>query len=224
MEKVALAFVDDHPVLLDGLTRIFGALDDFEITAKGCCAADAIRLPSVERIDVVVLDLNMPGNAFEAIAAITSTFPHTKVVVFTASITIDHAVQALEAGANGYVIKGSTADELADAIRSVVNGQTFITPSFASKVINALSNPAVRNVAAQAIKLSIREEQVVRLLVRGRTNREIAQQLAISEKTVKHYMTVLMQKLNVRNRIEAVLAVQKLPTPNRELPPRLYPN
>ena len=91
-----------------------------------------------------------------------------------------------------------------------MDGETFISQSFASKVIMALRNESMRRIAAQAIKLSIREEQVVKLLLRGRTNKEIATGLGITEKTVKHYMTVLMQKLQVRNRLEVVIAAQKL--------------
>jgi DNA-binding NarL/FixJ family response regulator len=211
MSKISLAFVDDHPILLDGLVRIFSGFEDFTVIAKASSAIDATKIPSLKKTDVVVLDLNMPGNAFEAISKISTEHPETKVIAFTASVNIDHAVQALEAGASGYVLKGSTADELVEAIRSVVRGETFITQSFASKVIQALRNSSLRKMAAQAIRLSVREDQIVRLLLRGRTNKEIANQLSISEKTVKHYMTILMQKLNARNRIEVVLAAQNLP-------------
>ena len=92
----------------------------------------------------------------------------------------------------------------------MLTGETFITPSFATKVIVALRDASLRKLAARAIKLSIREDQIVKLLLRGRTNKEIANQLNISEKTVKHYMTLLMQKLNVRNRLEVIIAAQKL--------------
>lgn len=210
MKRVSIAFVDDHPILLDGLMRIFSGYDDFEVVAQGASASDAVHLSSAKALDVLVLDLNMPGEVFKAIATITDNCPHTKIIVFTASLGIDHAVQALEAGASGYVVKGATADELVDAIHTVLNGETFITRNFATKVILALRDASLRKIAAQSIRLSVREEQIVRLLLRGKTNKEIANQLAISEKTVKHYMTLLMQKLNVRNRIEVVLAAQKL--------------
>lgn len=116
----------------------------------------------------------------------------------------------LEAGALGYVLKGSTFEELTEAIRVVHGGDTCITPSFASKVIAGLRMASLRRQAARAIRLSAREEQVLRLLLRGNTNKEIALALSISDKTVRHYMTVPMQKLNARNRIEVVLAAQEL--------------
>lgn len=155
------------------------------------------------------MDLNMAGNAFDAIAEI-SRKSKTKVVVLTASTGVDHAVHSLDAGAHGYVLKGGSADELIRSIRSVLDGQTYISQEFASKVISALRDESVRKAAAKAIKLSIREEQIVRLLLRGKTNKEIANALKICEKTVKHYMTVLMQKLNARNRLEVVIAAQKM--------------
>ncbi|MEF9606103.1 response regulator transcription factor, partial [Paracoccus sp. PXZ] len=117
-----------------------------------------------------------------------------------------------------YVIKGSTATDLAEAIRTVMRGETFVSHTFASKVIAALQNASLRKRALQAIRLNMREEQIVRLLLRGRTNKEIGQQLRISEKTVKHYMSILMQKLHARNRIEVVLAAQKLQAEAQEPP------
>ena len=210
MGRVSIAFVDDHPVLLNGLAHIFSEIARFEVLAVGRCASDVVALATAQHPDVVLLDLNMPGDAFAAIARIRELSPQTKIVVFTASAGIDHAVRALEAGATGYVLKGSTDDELMQAIDTVLAGETFITPSFASKVIAALRAASIRRTAALKVKLSVREDQIVRLLLLGRTNKEIAQRLQISEKTVKHYMTLLMQKLQARNRVEVVLAAQEL--------------
>lgn len=210
MGKTTVAFVDDHPILLEGIVSVFSRVDELEIVARGQSTDDALSIAENHRPEILVVDLNMPGDMFKAIATISQCWSETRIVAFTAATAIDHAVRALDAGASGYVLKGSSADELLTAIRSVKGGDTFITQGFAGKVIAALRNASLRKAAAQAIKLSIREEQIVRLLLRGRTNREIADQLRISEKTVKHYMTVLMQKLNVRNRLEVVIAAQKL--------------
>ena len=136
--------------------------------------------------------------------------PDTKIVAFTAATGVDSAIRALDAGANGYVLKGSSAQELIQAIESVRHGETYITQSFASQVIAALRNASLRRVAAEAVRFSIREDQIVRLLLRGKTNKEIAVALKISEKTVKNYMTILMQKLHARNRLEVVIAAQAL--------------
>jgi len=104
--------------------------------------------------------------------------------------------------------------ELIQAVEAVRHGETYITHSFASQVIAALRNATLRRVAAEAARFSIREDQIVRLLLRGKTNKEIAVSLEIGEKTVKDYMTILMQKLNARSRLEVVIAAQKLPERN----------
>lgn len=210
MSRISIAFVDDHPVLLSGIVALLAESDDFDIVDTGNCAHDAIDIAAKHRPDIVIADLFMPGKVLEAIAEISRDGQSTKVIAFTAASGVDTAIAALEAGALGYVLKGSTFEELTEAIRVVHGGETYITPSFASKVIAGLRTASLRREAMQAIRLSIREEQVLRLLLRGNTNKEIAQVLSISDKTVKHYMTVLMQKLNVRNRIEVVLAAQEL--------------
>lgn len=210
MTAVDLALFDDHPVLLDGLSTILSECDGFTVVGTGGSAADALSVSTSRKVDVAIVDLDMPGNVFEVIQALRAQSPDTRILIFTASVAIEHAVRALEAGAHGYVLKGSTIGELTDAIRTVMKGDTYLTQGFAVKVISALRNASARKAALQALRLSLREEQVVRLLLRGKTNREIAGSLKISEKTVKHYMSILMQKLHARNRIEVVLAAQKL--------------
>lgn len=208
--SISIALVDDHPLLLSGIARMFEQAGDFDVVACGATADEAVEIVAQHVPDILILDLSLPGNAFDAIASIASKTDGTKVVAFTASTGIEYAVRALEAGASGYMLKGSTADEVMRGIRAVWGGEVYITQGFASKVISALRNASLRKIAAQAIKLSIREDQIIRLLLRGRTNKEIAIALGISEKTVKHYMTVLMQKLQARNRLEVVIAAQKL--------------
>jgi DNA-binding NarL/FixJ family response regulator len=205
-----IGVVDGHPIFLDALKDIFSKNDTFRVVATGSSAADAVRIALQYDIEILVIDAGAPGDTFAAISKINTERPNTKIVVFTAATGIDCAVRSLEAGANGYILKGSTADELVSAVYAVMSGETFITQQFAAKVITALRDASLRKRAAQAINLSLREEQIVRLLLRGRTNKEIASHLTISEKTVKHYMTALMQKLNARNRTEVVLAAQKL--------------
>jgi len=210
VEKVSVACVDDHPVLLEGLQSIISEAGKYRVVASGKNSSDAVEIANRDQPQVLILDLNMPGDVFDAIGVIREASPTTRILAFTASAAIDHAVRALDAGATGYVLKGSSDEELLQAIDAVVAGETFITPGFASKVIAALRNVAVQGSMARKINLSVREDQIVRLLLLGRTNKEIAQKLKISEKTVKHYMSLLMQKLQARNRVEVVLAAQEL--------------
>ncbi len=133
-----------------------------------------------------------------------------KVVALTASRNISTAVQALDAGVHGYLLKQSSIEEIYRAVEAISRGERYITHAVANKLVGVLHDTAARKAAARAIKLSIREGQVVRLLLNGKTNKEIASILSITENTVKHYMSLLMQKLNVRNRLEVVIAAQKL--------------
>lgn len=210
MHDVTVAFIDDHPTLLEGLRAIFARRSGFRVAATGVCCDDALNIARDLNPDIVILDLNMPGNAFDCIRQIRKAAPDIRIVVFTASSGINHAIEALQAGACGYVLKGSSLDSLTDAIKSVMVGETYISKGFATKVIAALTDPQ-----GGRIKLSAREEQIVALLLESRTNREMAEQLHLSEKTIKNYMSLLMQKLKVRNRVGLVMAAKGMPLAGR---------
>lgn len=208
--RISIAIVDDHPLLAEGIATVLSRRDDFVVAEIGASAADIIDIVDRRICDVLIVDLNMPGDVFGALAALRDIAPACRVVVFTASTDTDHAVRALGAGAAGYVLKGSSASELLDAVEAALRGEVYITPAFAAKVISALNSKAAEKQAVISTKLSVREEQIVRLLLCGKQNREIARSLELSEKTVKSYMTNLMTKLRARNRLEVVIAAQKM--------------
>ncbi|WP_029582804.1 response regulator transcription factor [Bradyrhizobium sp. URHD0069] len=210
MSTVSIGLVDDHPLMIEGIVALLSRAQGLQVLSTGSTARDIIDISMRFRPDVLIVDLSMPGNVYAAIATSIKVAPNTKVVAFTAATGVDSAIRALDAGASGYVLKGSSAKELIQAVKSVRHGETYITQSFASQVIAALRNTSLRRMAAEAVRFSIREEQIVRLLLRGNTNKEIAVSLKISEKTVKNYMTILMQKLHARNRLEVVIAAQAL--------------
>jgi DNA-binding NarL/FixJ family response regulator len=207
---LSVALVDDHPLMVEAVTSLLSRSGGFQVVATGMTAQDLIDICSATKPKVVVVDLNMPGDVYQAISAAITASPATKIVAYTAATGVDPAIRALDSGAHGYVLKGSSPRELIDAITAADAGETYITQHFASRVIAALRDSSLRRRAAEAVKLSIREQQIVRLLLHGKTNKEIARTILISEKTVKHYMTLLMQKLQVRNRLEVVIAAQKL--------------
>lgn len=210
MSVVSVALVDDHPLMVEAVAALFSRAPGFQLLATGTTANDVVEICFRHKPDVLVSDLSMLGNVYAAIASVVKNMPATKVVAFTAATGVDTAIRALDAGAHGYVLKGSNSSELLQAIDCVRRGETYITQNFASQVIAALRDTSLRRIAAEAVNLTIRETQIVRLLLRGQTNKEIAIVLKISEKTVKHYMTILMQKLHARNRLEVVIAAQKL--------------
>jgi DNA-binding NarL/FixJ family response regulator len=205
---VTIAFVDDHPVLLEGIGAVFGRDRRFNVVASGNSADAARAIFAAHRPDLLFVDLSMPGDIFAAISDITAGQSPTKVVVYTACTAVDLAMQALDSGASAFVVKDSISNELFDAIAVVLRGELFISQGFAGRVLSGMRNRAARASAANAAKLSQREKQVVHLLLEARSNKEIASNLSISEKTVKHYMTSLMTKLNARNRVEVALAAQ----------------
>ena len=207
-EQMSIGIVDENPLLLQALIKICSD-NGLKIVASGRSTADAIRLAADHQLDLIILDPTMQGG-IEAISEILSRNPSLKIIAYSSALGADYAVRAIEAGARGYVLKRCTAEEFFTAVSSVINGETFITPSFAATILTALRDDRLRKRAAQLVDLSIRENQIVRLLLRGRTNKEIASTLAISEKTVKCYMTTVMQKLNARNRTEVVLACQRI--------------
>ena len=209
MALVSIALVDDHPIMLHGLAQVFASHNQYTVLAQGQ-PAQALALAQAYRPEIMIIGASDPGCLVATVACLTQHCPATRVIVYAGLPGADHAVRALEAGARGYAAKAGGVDELLQAVRLVHQDEIYISRGFATGVITALQNESVRKAALQKIKLNVRENQIVQLLLRGKTNREIATQLAIGEKTVKHYMTSLMQKLSARNRTEAVLAAQEL--------------
>jgi two-component system nitrate/nitrite response regulator NarL len=161
----------------------------------------------------MTLDLSMPGDVFAAIREIAEISPGTKVIIFTAYADVDLALQALDAGAHAFVLKGRPSDDLFAAIETVRKGGLFVSPDFSPKLIAGFRNRTRRERERTAARLSPREQQLVRCLFEAKSNKEIARTLNLTEKTVKHYMTNLMNKLKVKSRLEVVLAAQRLRGP-----------
>lgn len=210
MRSVSVALIDGHPVTVEGLAYVLASQGAFTVVARGTSSREALTIAERHRPDLMIMDLAIPGNAIAAISEITTHCLGTRIIAFTAAPGVDYAVNALDAGARGYVSKSCMTDEIVGAARAVAAGDTYVSQNFASEVIAALRNASVRRIAMQALRLSAREDQIVQFLLGGKTNKEIASRLGITERTVKHYMTVLMQKLNARNRVEVAMAAQHL--------------
>ncbi|MBB3398863.1 MULTISPECIES: response regulator transcription factor [unclassified Rhizobium] len=207
LNSVRVAFVDDHPMLLEGIGAVFARHGRYDVVAKGSDAGAARAIVARNEPHLIFVDLSMPGDVYGAITDIAAA-GRTKVIVYTACNSVDLAVKSLDSGASAFILKESISNELFGAVDAVMKGEVFISPSLAGKVIFALKGRRRKEGAAGA-KLSHREEQVVALLLKARSNKEIALSLSISEKTVKHYMANLMTKLNARNRVEVALAAQQ---------------
>lgn len=208
-QTVSIAFADDHPMLLKGIVTLFEGDPAYTVVGSGVCANSAFEIVKAHGPDIIVMDLSMPGDIFRVIERMAAEFPQTRIVIFTAFSSIESALKALDAGATGFVLKGSPCEELFEAVCAVLDGQMYITRQYASQVMSGLREKNRRDHLREAVRLSIREKQIVGQLLQARTNREIADELHISEKTVKHYMTGLMVKLKARNRVEVVIAARQ---------------
>ncbi|MGW8461537.1 response regulator [Pseudomonas sp. CLCA07] len=202
---IRIGIADDHPMLREGVANTLRKRADFQVVEQGASAQDARDIAQRVRPDVMLMDVNMPGDVFAAVRFISTELSDVKVLMLTVSESENDAFLALEAGARGYVLKGVSGPELVQAIRLVAKGKTYVTPEFANKLLNNIKKHEAEN---HTFDLTHREEEVIREVSKGLTNREVASKLLISEKTVKHHMGCVMHKLNARNRVEAVTALR----------------
>lgn len=205
-----VAFFDNQPIRLKGLAAELGGCPDLEIVGFGNSLEQLQTFSSSDQNEncVVVIGGSLVGEDHSIIRLFVQRVGQSKIILMTSSTQVGNAVKVLEAGAAGYILSTSTGEQVIDAIKCVARGEVFITHSLAMAVINAMRLASIAGRKPSTLRLSIREEQILKLLLCGKTNKEIGQRLAISEKTVKHYMTALMQKMNARNRTEVVLAAQ----------------
>lgn len=206
-EKIRIIVIDDHPLFREGVSYTLQAQPDFMVVAQGESLDDAVRLARECMPDVMLLDLNIPGGGINAAAAITAAAPAVKVIMLTASTDEDDLAAAMRAGAKGYILKGVAARELVSIVRSVWAGQGYVAPALAAGL---LARPATHQATVDPLAaLTEREREVLDCVAAGLSNKEVGARLHLSEKTVKHYMTIIMEKLGVRNRVEAALMMRE---------------
>jgi len=209
-ETIRIIVADDHPVLREGLVAILGTQSDFEIVAEANNGKELIAKARQFEPDVILTDLEMPEtDGVEAIKAIRDLLPDINFIVFTAFDTDERIVSAVQAGAKGYLLKGSPRDEVYKAIRVVSRGGSLLEPTVATKLLQHMSGG---NSAQDGLPepLTEREMEVLELLGTGMTNKEIGAELFITERTVKFYVSAILGKLSASNRTEAVtIAVQR---------------
>jgi two-component system nitrate/nitrite response regulator NarL len=210
-EVTRVIVVDDHPLFREGVVHSLQAEGDFLVVAEGENAADALRLSLEHLPDLLLLDLTMPGGGLNAVAKVSEACPVTKVVMLTVSEEEDDVLAALKAGARAYVLKGVSSRELRSVLHSVQAGEVYVTPTLAAGLLREMTGkrfPPARP-SSPLEELTDRERQILELVAEGRSNKEVGRHLDITEKTVKHYMTNILQKLQVRNRVEAALIAQR---------------
>jgi DNA-binding NarL/FixJ family response regulator len=206
VDPIRVVVVDDHPLFRSGVVRTLEEEPDIVVAAEGASAQDAIDLVAEHAPDVALLDISMPGNGIVAAERISAAHRGVRIAMLTVSENDQDVMKALEAGASGYVLKGVGAKELISMIRGVAAGESYVSPALAARLLVAMKSSGAAPVPQSALdSLTEREEQILRLVARGLSNKEVGRELDLQEKTVKHHMTSILQKLQARNRVEAAV-------------------
>ncbi|WP_275788687.1 response regulator [Pararhizobium gei] len=205
-KNLTIAIVDDHPLFREGVMRILSEVDGFEVVGQGSSRDDAIRLCADLQPDILLMDISMPGGGLNAISPILDVAPAQKIVMLTVSEASDDVLAALNKGAKAYVLKGVGSETLAEIVRTVGAGETYVSPSLSARLLSSLAtrqtDAANRNPLAD---LTAREHGVLQLVAAGLSNKRIALKLDVHEKTVKHHLTSIFVKLGATNRTEAAM-------------------
>lgn len=211
MTKIRLLLVDDHEIVRAGLRMLFSAEPEVEIVGEGSSGEEAIALVQALQPDVVLMDVAMPGmGGIEATRHIKASNPSVAVLALTMHEDEEYFFQMLAAGASGYVPKRAAPDDLMSAIRIVRQGDVYIYPSLARLLVKDFLHRSESSEAGSHEELTPREQEVLTYIAEGYSNREIADVLVISIKTVDRHRENLMRKLNLHNRVELVrYAIEK---------------
>jgi len=207
MNKIRLLIADDHVLVREGLVRLLQMDESIEIVDEVGDGQGAINIARKTRPDVILMDVNMPGTSgIEATRVIKKEMPETRIIALTI-YEDDEVVQMVKAGVSAYILKDVAGVELIDTIHRVMKGEVVIHPRVARRLIKEVAEESTA--PSKEIKLTRRELDVIRLLVQGKSNKDMAEVMFISEKTVKNHLTSIFRKLNVRDRTQAVLYALK---------------
>jgi DNA-binding NarL/FixJ family response regulator len=207
-DPIRILIADDHPLFRKGVAQSLASEPGFTVVGQAGSGEEAFSLVGDLLPDVLLLDVTMPGDGGVVTAVkVATAWPVVRIMMLTVSEDQDTLMAALKAGARGYVLKGVTARDLANAVRVVAGGDIYISPALASGILFELT--ATKPDDDPLTVLTDRERDILGLVAEGLTNREIGDRLHLAEKTIKHYMTNVLQKLHVRSRVEAALLAQK---------------
>ena len=205
MSRISVAVVDDHPLYRQGVVQSFRSSDRFDVLGEGATASDAISLVAANEPDLLLLDLQLPGGGLEAAETILAARGSTRIVVLSVVEDVRWVVRAFRIGVSGYLLKGISGSELLKSAEAAAAGEPCVAPQLLGCLLDQLSGKALPANDRNQIGFAVREEQILGLLAQGMSNKEIAYKLSICEKTAKYYLTNIMKKLHVKNRVEVAL-------------------
>lgn len=209
---INILLVDDQEIIREGLKMMLSFDEDINIIAEGCNGMEAIELSKKYKPDVILMDIRMPiMNGVEASLAIKEFDPNIKILILTTFNDNNYIFDSLKNGANGYLLKDASSDEIINAIKTVFKGNLLIHANIANKLTEVLANKPTE-ISEKTIKLDIltaREEDVANLIAKGFNNKEICSTLFLSEGTVKNYVTKILDKLELKSRTELALLISK---------------
>jgi DNA-binding NarL/FixJ family response regulator len=215
-DPIRIVVADDHPLFLDGLVATLSADEELAVVATVGDAVGAVRAVREYTPDLALLDVAMPGGGLEAARQISAACPATRLVMLTSSEDEDDLMAAMKAGARGYILKGVAGRELRAILKGIHAGGTYLAPGLTYGALRELAKPKTPDPIAE---LTDREREVLALVALGLSNAEIGGRLGLAEKTVKHYMTSILGKLQVASRVEAALLAYKAGLASSEVAP-----
>jgi len=208
MSVIRVLIVDDHTLFRSGIRLVLERHEDFEVVGEAGDGLEGVKRAKQLKPDVVLLDLHMPGTSgLEAIPLLKEEVPQTQIIMLTVSEDADDLLEALRAGARGYLLKNIETDFLLDSIRRAANGESVMSTQMAGKLADAMRTPQKGSSTEDVspAKLSPRELETIAMLARGASNKEIARTLDLSESTVKIHVQGILRKLNLSSRVQAAV-------------------
>lgn len=211
MEEIKVLVVDDHPLIRQGLCKVLELEEKINVVGEAGDGSEALEKVRALQPDVILMDINMPDvNGIEAIGLIKKEFPRAKIIMLTIHDDDEYVLETMKTGAAGYVLKDVEPRNLIEAIRVVHKGGSYIHPTIAAKLMGEINRLSVKKSEPLREELTRRELEVLNCLAKGYSNREIAKELYISEKTVKNHISNIFHKLNVSDRTQALIQALKL--------------
>jgi two-component system nitrate/nitrite response regulator NarL len=209
MGEITIAVIDDHPLFREGVMRILSEIQGFKILGEGSTREDALEICATLKPEILLMDISMPGGGLNAILPILEINSEQKIIMLTVSETSDDVMSALDKGAKAYVLKGVGSRALADIVRSVAAGETYVSPTLSARLLSDMSSAAAMAKQSNPInELTSREHEVLNLVAEGLSNKRIALRLGVHEKTIKQHMTHIFAKLGTSNRTEAAIVLR----------------